>query len=129
METESIKTKIVAQYWGQKVLYVGGVGLVVVGKGGWNLSHPDFFLQLKSVSNISNEDAIEVGKLMNLSHLQPYSNLISLVKNILDNWNIQGNVILWLKIYQYLQSKGYALPYMEYSVDDLVKAGIYKLID
>lgn len=32
-----------------------------------------------------------------------------------------------LHCYQYLQSKGYALPYLEYSVDDLVKAGIYQL--
>ncbi len=33
-----------------------------------------------------------------------------------------------LECYQYLQSKGSALPYMQYSVEDLVKAGIYKLV-
>lgn len=34
---------------------------------------------------------------------------------------------LKLKSYQYLNSLGYALPYMEYSVADLVELGIYEL--
>lgn len=33
----------------------------------------------------------------------------------------------YLKCIDFLRSKGYALPYMEYSVDDLVKLNIYKL--
>ena len=34
-----------------------------------------------------------------------------------------------LQSYQYLQSIGIALPYMEYSVQDLVEAGVIKLIE
>jgi hypothetical protein len=34
---------------------------------------------------------------------------------------------LTIESFQYIQSRGYALGYMEYSVEDLVKAGIYKL--
>ena len=45
-----VKCRFFAQYWGTKTMYVGGVGLVEVGKGGWNLKHPDFFLQLKPLS-------------------------------------------------------------------------------
>lgn len=33
----------------------------------------------------------------------------------------------YLKFYHLLQSKGYALPYMDYSVEDLVELGVYKL--
>lgn len=31
------------------------------------------------------------------------------------------------KIHQYLQSKGYAMPYLDYSVEDLVRFGVYQL--
>lgn len=34
-----------------------------------------------------------------------------------------------LQCYQYLQSIGIALPYMEYSVSDLVEAGVIKLVE
>lgn len=52
------KAKYFSQYYGQKVMYVGGVGLVEVGNGGWNFKHPDFFLELKSLSSISDSDMI-----------------------------------------------------------------------
>ena len=40
---------------------------------------------------------------------------------------IYFNHLININVYQYLQSKGYALPYMDYSVEDLVELGIYKL--
>ncbi len=52
------KAKYIVQYYGQKVMYVGGVGLVEVGNGGWNIKHPDLFLELTSLSSIRNEDII-----------------------------------------------------------------------
>jgi len=45
-----VRSRFFAQYWGTKSLYIGGVGLVELGTGGWNLKHPDFFLQLKPIS-------------------------------------------------------------------------------
>ncbi len=137
---KEIKARIFAQYYGVKVMYVGGVGLVEVGNGGWNLKHPDFFLQLKPLSSISDEDAFECLKIKN-----KYSNSMPFVKIKLKerhNYSIQficsyhkfsDNVEFLnlydftVPVYQYLQSKSYALPYMEYSVEDLIKAGIYKL--
>lgn len=35
--------------------------------------------------------------------------------------------LMIIYVYQYLQSKGYALPYMNYSVDELVENGVIKL--
>ena len=32
----AVKCRFFAQYWGTKTMYVGGVGLVEIGKGGWN---------------------------------------------------------------------------------------------
>lgn len=40
-----------------------------------------------------------------------------------QNWSFTTSV----EMYQYLQSKRIALPYGEYSVDDLVKVGVYKI--
>ena len=55
-----VRSRFFAQYWGTKTLYIGGVGLVELGTGGWNLKHPDFFLQLKPLSKITDEDAISM---------------------------------------------------------------------
>jgi hypothetical protein len=105
------RTKFFSLYYGQKVLYIGGLGLVVMWLGGWNLRHPDFFLQLKPLESISDNDAKYLGFSDNISATTTY--LKSLGKE--------------LKEADYLRSKGYALPWMDLSVDDLVEYGWIKL--
>lgn len=85
MEAKSLedKAKFFAQYWGTKTLYVGGVGFKEIGKGGWNLKHPDFFLQLKPLSQITDEDVIQVAR---LSHQLPEADF----KILGDNGYNQG---------------------------------------
>ena len=113
-----VKCRFFAQYWGTKTMYVGGVGLVEVGKGGWNLKHPDFFLQLKPLSKITNEDAISMYRGLERNYessnqfLEDYKSIGFLEQSEVD----------------FLRSKGYAVPYMEYSVDELVKIGWAKLV-
>jgi hypothetical protein len=62
--TPQNQSRFFAQYWGVKCLYVGGRGLFEVGNGGWNLRHPDFFLQLTPLSYITDEDAIDVARIV-----------------------------------------------------------------
>ena len=115
---ELCRSKFFAQYWGVKCLYVGGVGLVEIGTGGWNLKHPDFFLQLKPLSKITDEDAISMYRGLERNYessnqfLEDYKSIGFLEQSEVD----------------FLRSKGYAVPYMEYSVDELVKIGWVKLV-
>ena len=113
-----VKCRFFAQYWGTKTMYVGGVGLVEVGKGGWSLKHPDFFLQLKPLSKITDEDAISMYRGLERNYesanqfLEDYKSIGFLEQSEVD----------------FLRSKGYAVPYMEYSVDELVKMGWVQLV-
>ena len=113
----AVKCRFFAQYWGTKTLYVGGVGLVEIGKGGWNLKHPDFFLQLKPLSKITNEDAISMYRGLERNYesanqfLEDYKSIGFLEQSEVD----------------FLRSKGYAVPFMGYSVDELVKMGWVQL--
>ena len=113
-----VKCRFFAQYWGTKTMYVGGVGLVEVGKGGWNLKHPDFFLQLKPLSKITDEDAISMYRGLERNYessnqfLEDYKSIGFLEQSEVD----------------FLRSKSYAVPYMEYSVDELVKMGWVQLV-
>ena len=113
----AVKCRFFAQYWGTKTLYVGGVGLVEIGKGGWNLKHPDFFLQLKPLSKITDEDAISMYRGLGRNYesanqfLEDYKSIGFLEQSEVD----------------FLRSKGYAVPFMGYSVDELVKMGWVQL--
>ena len=108
---------------GQKVLYVGGVGLQKVGIGGWNLQHPDFFLEVKPFYQITDEYAIELAKLSGLSDDE--------MQELMDDktdWITSINLNeLPLISADFLRSKGYALPAYGYSVEQLVEEGVFKL--
>ena len=114
----AVKCRFFAQYWGTKTLYVGGVGLVEIGKGGWNLKHPDFFLQLKPLSKITDEDAISMYRGLERNYesanqfLEDYKSIGFLEQSEVD----------------FLRSKGYAVPFMGYSVEDLVSFGWVRLV-
>ena len=114
----AVKCRFFAQYWGTKTLYVGGVGLVEIGKGGWNLKHPDFFLQLKPLSKITDEDAISMYRGLERNY-ESANQFLEDYKSI--GFLEQGEV-------DFLRSNGYAVPFMNYSVDDLVSFGWVRLV-
>lgn len=134
------KAKIFAQYFGAKCEHlVFTIERVWEDRGEFNMDCDlielcmddteayKTTLLLKPLSSITDEDAIEVAKIIkckwcgsNVSEIKPH---LSYLLN--ENASIKGSIIFHL--FQYLQSKGYALPYLNYSVEDLVKAGIYKL--
>jgi hypothetical protein len=110
------------------------------------LIHNNDFLSLKSLSSITDEDAIEVAKLMGLSegdfevshrstdiHIESYSQEFTL---FFEDCSIYFNDfdtdsantgIDYLSAYDFLRSKGYALPFMGWSVEQMIEAGWIKI--
>ena len=101
----------------------------------------------KSLQSITDEDAIEVAKILYpsgkwLVYDQQKSNFIKALWDLnksdsayiyndlsfggeshdIDYYNLPS-------VYQYLESKGYALPHMGYSVDELIKNKFYLIKD
>ena len=107
-----------------------------IGCDGWTFeitSDHTITVELRLLQKITDQDAIEVAKLCHsgYSHKDDYI-LIREGKDVIENYlNRQSNIygLDWLKVFDYLRSKSYALPYKNWSVEDLVEFGIYKLID
>jgi hypothetical protein len=124
----SVKSRFFAQYWGTKTLYIGGKGLVELGEGGWNLKHPDFFLQLKPLSSATREEVFDTYCKM----WEFNENLIETDTKIAIDWFQNYGKPHYVKFNQeqtdFLRSKCYAIPFMEYSVDDLISFGWVQLL-
>lgn len=127
-----IRHRFFMQYWSVKCMHINGVGLVKVGDGGWNFKHINFYLELKPLSNISDEDAIEYFNILwyadNLDSPQEFKKEFgrNYANSLLSNKFrlIPANVVHGI---DFLRSKGYAIPFMEYSVEELVKLGWIQL--
>lgn len=89
-------------------------------------------LLVRPLSSITDEDAVEVAKIVhgnpdfhNVESGKYYINKMLLVE---DRYSP-----LYFSFYQvsrtidFLRSKGYAMPYLDWSVDELLEAGVYKL--
>lgn len=148
--TPEIKARVFALYWGQKVF-------TFPENNGWEpqkvgVSYMDGYgiknrcLLLKPLSSITDEDAIEVAKLVTGNkewlgevHYTALGSSVTLVKpdttvNVTINISDDGDI--WdsrlhhtdaLSGHDYLRSKGYALPALGYSVEELVELGVFKL--
>ena len=119
--TNENKVRFYAPYWHLNVAYGGnntsadtiGYMLLDLEESGYNDEDFKYWkVYLKPLSDISDEHKVELSK------------ILSNGKNELTiNTAFNGSEWKHLNYYatQYLQSKGYALPYMDYSVDDLVE--------
>lgn len=87
-------------------------------------------LKLKSISNISDYDAIELLKICNLGHLTPLGNVAKELAISILNY-IDGKKaypILWIHITDFMRSKGYIMPFLNLSVEDIIYYGWAKTI-
>ena len=142
------KAKFFAQYWGQKVFKetkfhnspLCNINSTFID------SAKDWHLELKPLSNISDEDAIEVAKILHevegnfeivynaddLTSVSAFGRLCySDTIDIFWNGNLRYDIassIQILNAYDYLHSKGYALPWMNLEVQDLIDYGWVTLI-
>ena len=120
------KAKFFALYWGQKILFQkDGLGVKSNIQAYWERTLGSRFIELKPLERISNDDVKEIMKIENfigdfeeILVDDSFLNLLLAIKNGLCNR---------FHIIDYLRSKGYALPWMNLSVDDLVEYGWIKL--
>ena len=121
------KARFFAQYFGQHVLYFSSDFLRKIDNLTLDSVENDDYLELKPLSQISDEDAIEVAKLIYGNyHIEQTFSVLSKDKAIYEiKYSIEKENH-YLKFY-YLSSKGYALPWMDLSVEDLVEYGWVKL--
>lgn len=132
------KSKFFVQYWGQKCGKNKYGNLSVNKSNILNITH----LELKPVSQISDEDAIELMRLKIVSKGVVDIETIEIENKTLDgytfivkykNWDDERVGFIFnghtnpLSFYDFLRSKGYALPWMDLSVEDLIEYGWVKL--
>ena len=133
MEKEFISA-FYAQYYGQRVCYVKGPEYITAAGDvtANTLNNPDpYILSLTSLADITDEDAIEVAYILGRDQLPLHHGKLFIKRllgerfgNASDNCYLSYTTI-WCA--DYLRSKGYALPYRGYSVQELIEAGLIVL--
>jgi len=87
-----------------------------------NFEASKLILVKKSIEDITDEDAFEAAKICNIGYYSKNFNKTTFTYIL--KTSIESDV-LTAKLYQYLHLKGYALPYMQYSVKELIESEIY----
>ena len=149
------KARFFAQYWGQLVCKsIGDFQKTNIHTWHINFQKEEYYLELKPLSQISDDDAINVAKLVspmlfegrgkNGGHYIDKSEIwwYSVKhdgKTLMVDIDLDGYVFEYDEVDEYkrpsrsligtdyLRSKGYALPYMDLSVEDLIDYGWVKL--
>ena len=138
------KAKFFFQYWGQHVLYFSSDFLRKIDNLTLDSIENDDFLELKPLSQITNEDVIQgimitynktyedLGEILEVKHYNTFSSITTTragqnfkTHRSIHHWN--GNRKIGSMECDYFRSKGYAIPYMDLSVEDLVEYGWVKL--
>jgi len=121
------KAKFFAQYLGQKVFNDGDGDYLYFLKGRFleNLRHQEH-LVIKPLSSITDEDAIDVARIITGKKLQ--SDIQLWINDIKKELEITASIGVWrIEVFHHLQYKGYALPYMGLSVEKQIEYGWIKL--
>lgn len=129
------KAKFFALHWGQRIMKKNIEGLenfITEPDGFLRSPSKETYLELKPLSQISDEDAVEVSKIINKQFPKVYS--IGDGEKFIEKY-IAGNILALnlsristlSHIEHYLRSKGYALPFMGMSVEDQISYGWVKL--
>jgi hypothetical protein len=145
MKTENTlenKARFFAQHWGQKILLRVEATNDTVSLGFVNEATMSFLpifkpvLQLTSLSAITDEDAIHVSKLSFIKIIKSHtavsgkSILHGIFKIDFDGMFIRNPEYREvIDIVDHLRSKGYALPWMDLSVKELIEYGWIKLTE
>ena len=138
------KARFFAQYFGQHVLYFSSDFLRKIDNLTLDSVENDDYLELKPLSQISDEDVIQgitylynitreaLGEILEIEHYDTFSSITTI--GIGCNFKTSRSIHHWRGTKKigsveadYFRSKGYALPYMDLSVEDLVEYGWVKL--
>jgi hypothetical protein len=118
--TVEAKARFFALYWGQEVLKASVYTHEV--SAAYNLKHKSFYLSLKPLSSITGVDTFEIGRILQVypEDVVPWLNGDSVHEDFQSAFTFQHAI-------DYLRSRGYALPFMGWSVEQMVEAGWIKL--
>jgi len=119
------KAKFFAQYYGQNIQRAGDDPAYFETKPEYTAE--DWYLELKSLSAITDEDAIEMGVINNWRRGVDFSIDVANYRNMAKFFD-KGELGMNYETVDYLRSKGYALPFMGLSVEEMVQAGWIKLV-
>ena len=123
------KSKFFSQYWGQRVVRHLGLGLeehtfLVNENILCKYDITEYYIRLTSLSSITDEDAIDVARIAGLSSdKNKIDSLIIFGREFSNDDRVYADIF----VYQYLQSKGYALHWNSLGIDDLISYGWIKL--
>jgi hypothetical protein len=123
--TNEIKAKIFAPYVGAaNVFNENGIKYILEYSilDEWNRSFfKRSYIELTPLSDISDEDLNHLSEILGVIYPENF------VNSIVENSSYGANPTNCIGAIDYLRSKGYALPYMDYSISYLVENGIIKL--
>lgn len=123
------KAKFFVQYWGQKVLsndfrIANKIGNLKV--KGREITLHSHFLELKSLSDISDEDAVGVYNILypetkwaddyKIKEVKSWLNNEFGISNIFHKWDV-GH------IFDFLRDRGYLVPFLGLSCEELIESG------
>jgi len=136
MKEQEDKAKFFAQYWGQQVFQSKSFEDDSPCHF-YKLSGTDEndYLLLTPLSDITDEDAKRIATILQLSNNNTsMKDALPFTKQLIKHWleyddSFDENVyhLDYLEGCDYLRSKGYALPYLNYSIEDLIEKGWIKL--
>lgn len=128
------------QYWNQTVLHTKDNPIPIRVSSFYNLNHEDMYLELTSLSDITDEHAIEVankclGLLSGHSYIKHKAFKNNILRIIITNPSYQPEEkevcveirYLRLELTDYLRSQGYLLPFRGYTTQQLIDLGWVKL--
>ena len=126
------KARFFALYWGQSLIMMPNIGMYQkIPIHHVNLNYiQDCILELTPLSDITDEDAIEVYDLVYVSDFKPKFKIGEIKETLLKNFHEEFTDFSpkdFLLIFDNLRSKGYALPWMGLSVEKLIEYGWVKL--
>lgn len=96
----------------------------------WKVTHEDAYLELKPLSQISDEDAYALASILEISNSLILTAKVIEVKSWLrDEFGFGKISHKWeaMEVQDYLRSKGYALPWMGIKIEELIDYGWVKL--
>lgn len=123
------KAKFFALYWGQELL--NGTGLVYSATMKTRLSDNGDYLELKPLSSITDEEKRIIDEMEGVGDEENPEGYFNYGNKYENCYYRNGDFVRFplLETYQFLQSKGYALPWMGLSVEKMVEYGWIKLTE
>lgn len=129
------KARFFAQYLDQRIFFINGWNRCAMINDAYKLLKEEFkylkksYLELTPLSQITDKHAIEIAKMFGGTKLSIKGNFIQVIRVddlVITYWITDSNN-LPIKLIDYLRYYGYAIPYLDLTIEDLLEYGWIKL--